>query len=349
MDYRSILRPVHPDDLQIIEDMWRDATLEGREKTFEYRVRRVSDGMYRWHRGFHRPERDGGRTIVRWVGCGFDVHDLRTAREDLGIMAERQKLAIDAGGVGLWDWEIDNDRLNWSEHLYELHGLTPESVKGTLKAFTDLIHIDDAARVSAAIQDALKTGRLDGSEFRIVRPSGEIRWISMRARVVCHPSGHAVRLLGASIDITERKTAETRLSRQVEEFETLFRELPVGVGVAYDRRCEVVRINPAFAKMLGIQADSNASKNTPHGDNLGFRVMQGDNEVSPEDLPMQVAARTGREVRNFTYELVRSDGSRVEEYGNAVPITDEAGNVTGSIGVFIDIAELQRMHQNDGQ
>ena len=64
---------------------------------------------------------------------------------------------------------------------------------------------------------------------------------------------------------------------------------------------------------------------------------------------MQVAARTGREVRNFTYEIVRADGTRVKEYANAVPLTDEIGNVNGSIGVFIDIAELQRERQHPDQ
>jgi hypothetical protein len=66
-------------------------------------------------------------------------------------------------------------------------------------------------------------------------------------------------------------------------------------------------------------------------------------------MPMQVAARTGRAVRNFTYELVRPDGSKVAEYGNAVPLTDEYGNVTGSIGVFIDLAELQHRRQHRGE
>lgn len=140
-DFHSTLTVVHPDDLKIIENMWRDAVAEGREKTFEYRVRRASDGMYRWHRGFHRPERESGGAIIRWVGCGFDVHDLRMTREDLSVMAERQELAIDAGCVGLWDWEIESDKLNWSEQLYELHGLTPESFNGTLRAFTELIRV----------------------------------------------------------------------------------------------------------------------------------------------------------------------------------------------------------------
>ncbi len=345
LDQPGLLTAVHPDDLGIITDMWRDAIDQGCEKTFEYRVRRAFDGTYRWHRGFHRPERNREGDIIRWVGCGVEIHDLKLAREELSMLAERQQLAIDAGGVGLWDWEIESDRVSWSERLYELHGLTPGSFIGTLSAFTGLIHVEEAERVRAALQDAVSIGQFEMTEFRVVRPTNEIRWISMRARVIRDASGRAVRMLGASIDITERKSIEAKLAREVAQFETLFRELPVGVGVAYDRQCNEVRINPAFAAMLGISVHGNASKNSPIGDELQFRVMQGDKEVAPEDLPMQVAARTGREVRNFIYELVRADGSLVHEYGNAVPLTDGYGRIIGSVGVFIDIAQLQGLQK----
>lgn len=338
----TLLSAVHPDDVGTIADMWRDALADGVEKTFEYRVRRVSDGAYRWHRGFHCPERDRSGDIVRWIGCAAEIHDLKTAREDLSVLAERQKRAIAAGGAVLWDWEIQGDTVNWSEQPYEPQDLNPGCFSGTLAVFTKLIHVEDAERIRTAIQEAVRTGRFETSEFRVVRPNSEIRWIAMRAEVVRDASGRPVRLSGASVDITERRSAEAKLARRVAEFETLFRELPVGVAVASDRQCDVVRINPAFAAMLGISPDSNASKNSPTGDDLKFRIMQGDKEVAPEDLPMQVAARTGREVRNFTYELVHSDGSRVHEYGNAVPLKDEYGKVIGSIGVFIDLAELQR-------
>ena len=271
----------------------------------------------------------------------MEIHDLKLAREELSMLAERQQLAIDAGGVGLWDWEIESDRVSWSERLYELHGLTPGSFTGTLSAFTELVHLEDAERVRATIQKAVSMGQFEMTEFRVVRPNNEIRWISMRARVMRDAVGRAVRMLGASIDITERKSIEAKLAREVAQFETLFRELPVGVGVAYDRQCNEVRINPAFAAMLGISANSNASKNSPMGDELHFRVMQEGKEVAPPDLPMQVAARTGREVRNFIYDLVRADGSLVHEYGHAVPLTDGYGRIIGSIGVFIDMAQLE--------
>ena len=79
IEITGLLSPVHPEDVPIISEMWRTALEEGTEKTFEYRVRRASDGIYRWHRGFHRPERDRSGDIIRWIGCAADIHDLKTA------------------------------------------------------------------------------------------------------------------------------------------------------------------------------------------------------------------------------------------------------------------------------
>ena len=60
---------------------------------------------------------------------------------------------------------------------------------------------------------------------------------------------------------------------------------------------------------------------------------------------MQVAARTGSDVRNFTLEVVRADGRRLIEYGHAVPLLDAAGKVTGSIGVFVDLTDLKKAEE----
>jgi len=84
-DWSKVL-PV--EDLELIAEMWRQAIASGTEQSFEYRVRRGSDGMWRWHRGLHRPERDRSGTIVRWIGIGFDIHDLKIAREANHATAE---------------------------------------------------------------------------------------------------------------------------------------------------------------------------------------------------------------------------------------------------------------------
>ncbi|MCC6586154.1 MAG: PAS domain-containing protein [Bryobacterales bacterium] len=150
-------------------------------------------------------------------------------------------------------------------------------------------------------------------------------------------------------NVTERRQLEERLrctqtalARHAAEFEALFRALPVGVGVSWDPSCRDIRINPAFGKILGVADEENASKSRQDGDALPFRVFKEGREVPAEELPMQVAARTGREVRDFCYELVRHDGVTLTEYGHATPLFDENGAVSGSIGVFLDFTELHR-------
>lgn len=137
------------------------------------------------------------------------------------------------------------------------------------------------------------------------------------------------------------RTAQSTLARRTAEFETLFRSIPVGVGLSWDPSCRDIRINPAFATMLGIDDAENASKSRQDGDALPFRVLKEGQEVAAEDLPMQVAARTGSDVRGFFYELVRHDGVMLTEYGHATPLFDENGTVSGSIGVFLDFTELR--------
>ncbi len=143
----------------------------------------------------------------------------------------------------------------------------------------------------------------------------------------------------SQLEATLRVT-QTALARRDAEFETLFRALPVGVGVSWDPSCRDIRVNPTFAKLLGVTDAENASKGRQDGDALPFRVLKDGQEVPPEDLPMQVAARTGCEVRDFFYEVVRTDGTTLTEYGHAAPLLDEHGTVSGSIGVFLDFTEL---------
>jgi len=138
---------------------------------------------------------------------------------------------------------------------------------------------------------------------------------------------------------------QVRLSHQIEEFETLFREVPVGIAVARDAIGENIRINPAFTELLGIPADVNASKSHPDGKSLPFRVFQNGREVPDQELPMQVSLREGRPIRGFELDILRQDGTTIVEYGHAVPLLDDEGKVRGGIAVFVDLTERKRAEE----
>ena len=165
--------------------------------------------------------------------------------------------------------------------------------------------------------------------------------------------GHAFPL-GAGVgvhvnDTTTRHRAEEEVSRltsalkrRVDEMETLLKVIPVGIGIANDPEALDVNVNPALASLLRISTSDNASKSAPAADALPFRVLRDGVETLSGDLPLQLAARTGRAVPYSEHELVFDDQTRVTLLASAAPILDDGGGVRGSVGAFVDITARKR-------
>jgi PAS domain S-box-containing protein len=148
----------------------------------------------------------------------------------------------------------------------------------------------------------------------------------------------------AQHELADRRRAEQEidrlnrdLKRRVDELQTLLDVAPVGLAVARDPEGKNITANRAFAEMLGITPNQNASKSSPEGDSLPFKVLRNGVEVPAEDLPMQFTARTGTSVRGDEYEIIRSDGRRFFLLEYASPLYDESGKIRGSLGAFVDV------------
>ena len=206
---RQLLSVVHPDDRERVRQSIDDCNKEGASCELEYRIRRAADGAYRWHlarsRMFRMPR---GRR--KWVGTGVDVHNLREAQEALRQSEEWQRIAVRAGNVGLWDWDIRSDHVEWSDRVYEIHGIAPGTFGGTVQNFVDLIYPDDAVVVREALERALSGGGSYTAEFRTF-VEGELRWLVTESKAFFDHGGSPVRMLGAVIDNTERKRYEQAL------------------------------------------------------------------------------------------------------------------------------------------
>jgi PAS domain S-box-containing protein len=137
----------------------------------------------------------------------------KRAEEEARRSEEWLRLALEAGRCGAWDWDVAGQRLSWSEEVFAIHGVSPESFRGRLEDFTSAVHPEDAERVGAAIRKALESGEDYQTEFRIVRPDGEVRWIHTNGRAVHDDQGTPVRMLGAMLDVTDRREAEDEHAR----------------------------------------------------------------------------------------------------------------------------------------
>jgi PAS domain S-box-containing protein len=148
--------------------------------------------------------------------------DRRKAAEDvLRHSEERLKLALDAGQIGVWDWDIVQDRIEWSDLVHDIHGLARGTFPGGLENFAKLIHPEDRDRIVKSVQAAIKEGVPYDVEFRVIHPNGDTHWVATTARVLRNEKGAAIRMLGATTDITARKRSEVELhrkNRDLEEF-----------------------------------------------------------------------------------------------------------------------------------
>src|SRR5207237_2759039 len=116
-----------------------------------------------------------------------------------------------------------------------------------------------------------------------------------------------------------------------------------GIAVAEDNACRVIRANPAFAAVLGVDPDTNISLSVPAAQRPGYRIYNaGGEEIPVDQLPMQVAAREGRVVSQQELEGVTAEGQRSNVYGSASPLYDEAGRPRGAVGAFVDVTALKQ-------
>jgi serine phosphatase RsbU (regulator of sigma subunit)/PAS domain-containing protein len=148
--------------------------------------------------------------------------DLSALSSEFEAHRLRFELAIDAAQIGSFDWDLTTGRLVWDDRMVEILGYDRGSFAETVESFSARLHPDDRERTLHAIGAVIDgVGEFD-SEFRIVLPSGEIRWLQGRGRVVADDDGTPVRFLGAGFDTTSQRHTDARVARVLEAMKSAF-------------------------------------------------------------------------------------------------------------------------------
>jgi PAS domain S-box-containing protein len=123
------------------------------------------------------------------------------AAEALAGFNEAQQVAH----VGSWDWNIAADRVTWSDELFRIYGLEPQSRQVTFESYIERVHPEDRGFVRETVERAYETGRPFLFDHRIVLPDDSVRWTQSRGRVITDADGKPARMVGSAQDVTERK------------------------------------------------------------------------------------------------------------------------------------------------
>lgn len=157
------------------------------------------------------------------LGAVIAMHDItgrKQAETELVQSRSRLSEAQHIAQVGSWEWDIDTDRVSWSDEMYRMYGLEPQQFQATFAGFIALVHPDDRERVQQIIGAALTSGQSFEFEHRVVQADGVVRVMQARGQVIADASGRLIRMMGSGQDITERKEAERQL-QQLAHFDPL--------------------------------------------------------------------------------------------------------------------------------
>ena len=134
--------------------------------------------------------------------------ELKESEARLRTSEERLQLAIDAAGLGIWDWNIEQDRLVWDDSMYRLYGVHKDEFSGAFEAWSRCLVPEDLARAKADVEAALRGEREFVSDFRVRRADGAIRTIRGVGQIVQRTDGRPVRMVGINRDVTDLINAE---------------------------------------------------------------------------------------------------------------------------------------------
>jgi PAS domain S-box-containing protein len=130
-------------------------------------------------------------------------------------VAERSQLALRAGDLGTWAWNVGSGQVLWDEPMERIYGLPPGTFDGSYEAYKALLHPDDRDDVLRAVQEGMETGKGHHIEHQVVRPDGQHRWVEGWGEVVRDADGHVSGLIGIARDVSERRETEEELERLV--------------------------------------------------------------------------------------------------------------------------------------
>jgi len=276
----------------------------------------------------------------------------KSLREQLTVKEQLAKIAETVPGV-ICSFRLLPDRSACmpfaAPAIEDLYGISRDVLAKDMAPCFANIHPDDIQRVSDTIAGAARTMSRWHDVYRYLHPTKGLRWIEGWSSPIAEPDG-SILWHGYVTDVTESKRAEEarleserRATARATELQTVLDTVPAAVWIARDSQGSHIEANRFGAELLRRPRGTNVSVSAPPDERpINFRPMRDGIEIPPDELPVQAAARQGREIQDFELDVVFDDGTVRHLLGNAAPICGDDGKPQGSVGAFIDITERKR-------
>jgi PAS domain S-box-containing protein len=333
---------VHPEDVTAIVQKWHAALASGEPFEIESRVRRA-DGSYRALLHRKLPLRDEHGNIVKWFGSSIDIEDRRCAERRIAEKTdqlERSEFYLREGErlahMGSWSLRPDGIFDYWSPETFVIFGFDPNQGPPTLSQWLDVLYPDDRRVLADLLQRMFSEG-VDGDvQYRGRHPKYGQRTMHSTGEPLFE-NGKVTRLIGNTLDITERKIAEEKIREQEIELRQILDLTPQHIAV-FGPDGSRLYLNHTALEYFGITLEQwREPRRVPNS------------LVHPEDREHFLSDRNKGflEGRPFEFEvrLLRHDGAFRCFLSRLTPIKDERGQITRWYGTATDIEDRKRAEE----
>ena len=193
---------------------------------------------------------------------GHDITERKMAENELKDSQEKLELALNAGNIGIWSWNLKTDKFYWDHRIRKMLGWENSLIAPTYKDFEAILNEDDVPHVQNEIKRAIDEGILFESIFRLKSTGDDALYINSKAKVYRDEKGTPLRMLGVCIDITEvKKNTEKVVFKLNEELMRSNKELQSFAYVASHDLQEPLRMVSSFTQLLAKQYKDKLDQN----------------------------------------------------------------------------------------
>ncbi|MFB2877721.1 PAS domain S-box protein [Floridanema aerugineum] len=330
---KEIERLIHPDDLAEHQKLVERAQA-GYSFEFDLRIIRP-DGEIRYieARGEPGVYNEQGE-LLHLYGTALDVTDRKRVEQALRqsefALREAQRIAH----VGSWQWQQEDRKISWSEEIYRIHGLDPNSFVADLQKREKYVHPDDL-EIHQEIVNASLRGEPYEYDLRIIRPDGEIRYIEAKAKPgTFNERGELIGLFGTLLDVTDRKRVEAQLRQSQANLARAQKIAHIGSW-----EYEIASQTCTWSEELYRIHQLDPSQKAPVGEEMDRLIHPDDLWINQQLVKARLAAG---ECCEADLRIVRRDGEvrYIEVRGE--PVFDSQGQITGWVGTVMDITDRKQ-------
>jgi diguanylate cyclase (GGDEF)-like protein/PAS domain S-box-containing protein len=262
-----------------------------------------------------------------------DINDLKQTEWVNKRLMERITLANEAGGIGIWEWDVKPDIISWDKRMFELYDIPPH-IKPTWQVWHECILPEDRAQAEQVVRDSLAARVPFKLEFR-VRVKEGVRHIRSLANRVLNKQGEVERLLGVNMDMTEVKQLNEALFQEKERLHITLDSIGEAV-LCTDIDMNVTFMNPVAEKMSGWTQQEGMGQPILSVLHITF----GDSGPLMENIHSGDMSRT--DIEHDVVLHSRSGGSYDIHY-SITPLSTLDGQNIGSVLVIQDVTESRKM------